>query len=53
MYFERADSWQLLLQIDGDEEMNWWDDGRMYVCIRRRDLSERRFERWWTLMQCT
>src|SRR5262249_41678016 len=41
MYFERADSWQLVLQIDSDEEMQWWDDGRIYVCIRRRDLSER------------
>src|SRR5215510_3234122 len=28
-YFARADSWQLVLQIDSDDEMQWWDDGRM------------------------
>jgi uncharacterized protein YwqG len=53
MYFERANSWQLVLQIDSDEEMQWYDDGRIYVCIRKRDLAERRFDRCWTLMQCT
>ena len=55
MYRERADSWQLVLQIDSDSEsgMQWGDDGRIYVCIRKRDLAESRFDRCWTLLQCT
>src|SRR5215831_7524583 len=41
MYRERADSWQLVLQIDSDYEsgMQWGDGGRIYVCIRKRDLA--------------
>jgi len=52
MYLERSGSWQLVLQIDTDEEI-MVDNGRLYVCIRKRDLTERRFDRCWTLHQCT
>lgn len=54
-YLERADSWQLVLQIDSDSEagMQWGDAGRIYVCIRKQDLAESRFERCWTIVQCT
>jgi uncharacterized protein YwqG len=54
-HFERADSWQLLLQVDSDLDagMEWGDLGRIYVCIRRHDLAERRFERCWTILQCS
>jgi uncharacterized protein YwqG len=55
MYRERADSWQLVLQVDSDlgTGMEWGGWGRLYVCIRKRDLAERRFDRCWTLLQCT
>ena len=54
-HFARADSWQLVLQIDSDYEagMQWGNGGRIYVCIRKRDLAESRFDRCWTLLQCT
>jgi hypothetical protein len=53
-YLERADRWQLVLQIDSDSEagMQWGDAGRIYVCIRKKDLADSRFERCWTMMQC-
>src|SRR5262245_2238035 len=42
-HFERADNWQLVLQIDSDYDagMQWGDGGRIYVCIRKRDLVSR------------
>jgi uncharacterized protein YwqG len=54
-HFERAESWQLVLQIDSDYDagMQWGDAGRLYVCIRKSDLAERRFDRCWTLLQCS
>jgi hypothetical protein len=55
MYRGRARSWQLVLQVDSDlgTGMEWGDWGRLYVCIRKPDLAERRFDRCWTLLQCT
>jgi uncharacterized protein YwqG len=49
------DRWQLVLQIDSDTDvgMQWGDLGRIYVCIRKSDLAERRFDRCWTMWQCT
>ena len=51
-YLERAGNWQLVLQLACDEEI-MVDCGRLYVCIRKRDLAERRFDRCWTLWQCS
>ena len=51
---DRRDDWQLLLQLDSDESMNWmWGDvGSIYFMIRREDLQARRFENAWLIMQC-
>lgn len=51
---ERADGWQLVLQIDSDIEvgMEWGDVGRLYVCARKEDVAAGRFDRCWTVMQC-
>jgi hypothetical protein len=51
---ERADDWQLILQIDSDIEagMEWGDVGRLYLCARKHDLVARRFDRCWMIMQC-
>lgn len=54
--FERVarDSWQLLLQVDSDDDagMMWGDSGLLYFWIRKDDLAARRFERVWCVMQC-
>ena len=50
-----AIDWQLLLQIDSDEEnagMIWGDVGRLYFWIRRDDLKKRAFENVWMVLQC-
>jgi len=53
-HFARADSWQLVLQIESDSEVGPWTlEGCLYVCIRKSDLAERRFDRCWTISQCT
>jgi uncharacterized protein YwqG len=51
---ERADDWQLILQIDSDIEagMEWGDVGRLYLCARTHDLIARQFGRCWMIMQC-
>ena len=51
---DRADDWQLILQIDSDIEadMEWGDVGRLYLCARKHDLVARRFDRCWMIMQC-
>ena len=54
--FKQADRWQLVLQVDSDSDagMQWGDAGRVYVCIiRKEDLAACRFERCWTILQCT
>jgi hypothetical protein len=51
-HFARADAWQLVLQFDGDFVAEYLSDDRFYVCIRKSDLAERRFDRCWTVMQC-
>jgi uncharacterized protein YwqG len=52
-HLARSGSWQLVLQFDSDlvHEGGW--DSRFYVCIRKSDLAERRFDRCWTMSQCT
>ncbi|HWM88224.1 MAG TPA: YwqG family protein [Kofleriaceae bacterium] len=53
-----AKDWILLLQVDTDDGSDgpgwmWGDCGRIYFWIRRQDLAARRFERTWTVLQCT
>ena len=52
---EASRGWRLLLQVPSIEEagMMWGDLGCLYVWIRDEDLRERRFERCWTILQCT
>ncbi|WP_421999266.1 YwqG family protein [Reyranella sp.] len=52
---ERAKDWRLLLQLDSDEALDWlWGDcGKLYFWCREEDLAQRRFERAWTILQCT
>jgi hypothetical protein len=53
-HFARAGSWQLVLQVPSDDEVGPWTGyGCLYVCIRKSDLAERRFDRCWTMLQCT
>jgi uncharacterized protein YwqG len=50
-----VEDWQLLLQIDTDEEgpgWMWGDCGKLYYWIRRRDLALRDFSKTWTVLQC-
>jgi uncharacterized protein YwqG len=50
-----ATEWQLLLQIDSDEDnagMMWGDLGRIYFWIRKQDLQKRAFENVWMVLQC-
>ena len=52
-----ARDWQLLLQVDTDEEEGpgwcWGDVGRIYFWIRNQDLEARRFEKTWLCLHCT
>ena len=50
-HFARADRWQLVLQIPSDDEVGPWTDDCLYVCIRKNDLAERRFDLCWTISQ--
>ncbi|MGE5194034.1 MAG: YwqG family protein, partial [Deltaproteobacteria bacterium] len=50
-----AADWQLLLQIDSDEERLGWmwsDTGRVYFWIRRQDLASTDFDAAWAVLQC-
>jgi uncharacterized protein YwqG len=51
---QSAGDWRLLLQLDSDTDLSWmWGDvGRLYVWCRESDISARRFERCWTILQC-
>ena len=53
-HFARADGWQHVLQIETDSEVGpWIGEGCLYICIRKSDLAECRFDRCWTMPQCT
>ncbi len=49
-----AKDWKLLLQLDSDNDagLSWGDAGRLYFWIRETDLSARRFDRCWAILQC-
>ncbi|MBA4074451.1 MAG: hypothetical protein C0508_05360 [Cyanobacteria bacterium PR.023] len=46
--------WQLLLQIDSDDNANmmWGDAGRLYFWIKDEDLAARHFHNCWMISQC-
>ncbi len=48
------DDWQLLLQIDSDDDtaMMWGDSGTLYFWIRSQDLAKRDFSKVWMILQC-
>lgn len=48
------EGWRLLMQIDSEEEigMVWGDAGRVYLMIRRDDLTKARFDRVQLNLQC-
>jgi len=50
-----AADWRLLCQIDSDQALDimWGDVGMLYFWIRRSDLLENRFDRTWTILQCS
>lgn len=47
--------WTLLLQLDSDPDLDWqWGDmGVIYFWIPDEDLAAGRFDRVWTILQCT
>lgn len=48
-----AADWVLLLQVDSDARcaMQWGNNGRLYVWIRKQDLAARDFSRCWVVLQ--
>jgi uncharacterized protein YwqG len=52
---ESARDWRLLRQLDSDDDLGWsWGDvGTLYFWCRENDLADRRFDRAWTILQCT
>lgn len=50
-----AKDWQLLLQVDSNEEnsMMWGDMGRLYFWIRKQELKNRYFDNCWCILQCS
>lgn len=53
LYTSTVDDWQLLFELDSDEnpEWCWCDMGRLYFWIRKCDLQESRFENVWAKLQ--
>lgn len=47
--------WILLAQIDSDDraDLMFGDLGTLYVWIRHQDLQDRRFDKCWTILQCS
>ncbi len=48
-----ARDWQLLLQVDTDEEtgMRWGNAGMLYYWIKSADLQTRHFDASWLVLQ--
>ena len=44
--------WELLLQIDSNDDFMWGDDGRIYLWIKKDDLKNKKFENSWLILQC-
>jgi uncharacterized protein YwqG len=51
---EGAGDWQLLLQLDCDDNLDWmWGDaGMVYFWIRSQDLEQQNFSNVWWELQC-
>ena len=52
---QAAKEWQLLFQLDTDEEnlnMMWGDVGMIYFWIRTQDLQNRVFDKTWAILEC-
>ncbi len=47
-----AGDWQLLLQIDSEDDLWWGDSGCIYFCITKKDLESRQFDKVWLILQC-
>ncbi len=48
--------WELLLQVDSDEEnlgWMWGDLGRVYFWVRKQDMARLDFESPWAVLQCS
>jgi uncharacterized protein YwqG len=47
--------WRLLFQVDSEDKagMMWGDVGRVYFCIRSKDLARIDFRHVWPVLQCT
>jgi len=53
-YRSEAKNWQLLLQVDSNEDcdMMWGDNGLLYFWIKLQDLADKKFENGWFFLQC-
>jgi len=51
----RAEDWRLVLQLPSDDALGWeWGDcGNLYLWCREADIAAGRFDRCWTILQCT
>ena len=52
---EREDYWELLLQVDTDEDgpgWMWGDCGRIYYWITAADLDQEAYDRAWMILEC-
>lgn len=49
----RNSDWRLLLQLGTTNDWCWGDGGGLYFWIRHADLVAHRFDRVWTVMQCS
>jgi uncharacterized protein YwqG len=49
-----AKDWQLLLQIDSDDDLDmmWGDLGMLYLWVRASEAREGDFSGSWVVMQC-
>lgn len=51
---EGATDWELLLQLDSDDDadMMWGDAGALYFWIRKQDAEKADFSKVWMVLQC-